>query len=166
MKKLKKIVRLLRLVEEERYNIKELAERIYGSSDELHRCHIRGSLTYLRKKGIPVYPQGINGIVKIPSNVEEWRLTNQRDYNRKRGSLMMYMRLVRYTLLEEPKLRKEILPQLDNLKIIASMGQVKKLYGNKTKKLKSGQNSTKDGDKTDRHQSVKTRSKAAKTRDK
>lgn len=127
MKKIKKVVILLRLIEEEKYNIKELAERMYGSSSVEHQVHLSASLSFLRKKGIPAYPQGNNGIVKIPSNIEEWRLTNQRDYNRKRGALMMHMRLVRYTILAEPKLRKEILPLLSKLVVIASMGQVKKL---------------------------------------
>jgi len=134
MKKVKKITKLLRLIEEERYNIKELAKKIYGNSEVKAQVYLGANLSFLRKRGIPVYPQGNNGIVKVPSNMEEWRLTNQRDFSRKRGSLMMYMRLVRATLLEEPKLRKEILPLLNNLKIIASMGQVKKLYGNETNK--------------------------------
>lgn len=181
-KKVKNTTRLFKLLEDEEYNIRELAERMYGSPDEIHRCHIRAGLSHLRKKGFPYYSQGANGIVKIPSNVEEWRRTSQMDYNRKRGGLMMYMRLMRRAILENPKLGDELLPLLNDLIVIASMGQIKKLlgkkqikkqikklYGNKTnkpKEVKGEQKATEDRNKAGRHQSVEARSKTAKARSK
>jgi hypothetical protein len=111
--------KLVKLMEEGKYNMKELTYKLYGDTDWIHYANLSSHLSMLRAKGFHYHPQGRNGVVKIPENLQEFQLTHKLNYNRTKGKTLRYLKFVRIALLEEPKLRKEINKSLSELIMIA-----------------------------------------------
>lgn len=130
MHKEKKIIRLQRLLEEGKYNMKELTIKVYGNYSWNNYGGLNSLLSYLRRKGFHYHAQGANGIVKIPENLEEGQIAHRLNYGRTKGKLLRYVKFIRWAILEIPALKKEIKSSVEELGMIAQNNPTLKLYAN------------------------------------